>query len=229
MTTRRVLQPSPAYREDCRACPRLGRFLDEVGHAYPGYFCKPVPAFGVAKPHLLIVGLAPGLHGANRTGRPFTGDQAGELLFTTIHKFGFASRALSSRATDGLKLKDCRVTNAVKCLPPQNKPTTLEIHTCNPYLVAEMAETPRQSAILALGVVAHQAVLMAVGSRQSAHKFSHGGVHLLTTGQTLFDSYHCSRYNTNTGRLTEPAFHAVFRAIRAHVDLLGSANERVMG
>jgi uracil-DNA glycosylase len=211
-------QSASTYRANCRDCPRLCRFLVETRGGYPDYFCKPVPAFGVAKPRLLIVGLAPGLHGANRTGRPFTGDASGDWLFRALYKYGFANRPDALRKGDGIKLKDCRITNAVKCLPPSNKPSTLEIRTCNRYLRAELAETPRRGVILALGGVAHAAVLLATGSSRVAHKFGHAARHKLETGRILFDSYHCSRYNTNTGRLSENAFHEVFAAIRSHLD-----------
>ncbi len=218
MTTKSAAQPSTAYRSDCRDCPRLAIFLDDVKNGYPAYFCKPVPPFGVDVPKLLIVGLAPGLHGANRTGRPFTGDYAGALLYSTLHKFGFADRPVSVAANDGMKLIDCRITNAVKCLPPQNKPEPSEIGICNQYLRQEMADTPRQTVVLALGGIAHGAVLMAAGMKKSAHKFGHGAKHQLVTGHLLFNSYHCSRYNTNTRRLTEDTFHDVFKAIRNHLD-----------
>ena len=219
MTIKSQPQRSPTYQSDCRDCPRLATFLDDVKADYPSYFCKPVPPFGVAKPKLLIVGLAPGLHGANRTGRPFTGDYAGVLLYSTLHKFGFANRADSVAADDGMKLIDCRITNAVKCLPPQNKPETSEILVCNQFLREELAGTPRQTVILALGGIAHGAVLMATGLKKSAHKFAHGAQHLLPGGQVLFNSYHCSRYNTNTRRLTEQTFHDVFTAVTNHLKL----------
>ena len=219
MTTKNPLPRATAYRAGCRDCPRLAAFLDDVKRDYPNYFCKPVPPFGVAEPRLLIVGLAPGLHGANRTGRPFTGDYAGGLLYSTLHKFGFADRAVSVGADDGMQLIDCRITNAVKCLPPQNKPETAEIRTCNRFLQTELTETPRQTAILSLGGIAHAAVLMATGLKLSAHKFGHGARHRLASGHVLFNSYHCSRYNTNTRRLTESAFHDVFTAIRVHLNL----------
>lgn len=219
MTIKKVTQRPLEYNAECRDCPRLATFLDDVKVDHPSYFCKPVPSFGVSKPKLLIVGLAPGLHGANRTGRPFTGDYAGELLYTTLHKFGFADRATSVSADDGMKLIDCRITNAVKCLPPQNKPVTTEIRTCNQFLRTEIAETPRQTIILTLGGIAHGAVLMATGLKAGAHKFGHGAKHQLASGHVLFNSYHCSRYNTNTRRLTEITFHDVFAAIRAHLNL----------
>ena len=207
-----------AYDSQCRACPRLATFLDQVRTDHPGYFCLPVPPFGVARPELLIVGLAPGLHGANRTGRPFTGDYAGVLLYQTLHRFGFASGSESVSADDALQLKACRITNAVKCLPPQNKPLPVEIRTCNTFLANELAALPSTPAILALGTVAHAAVLTALGLKAGFCKFSHGASHLLPDGRRLFDSYHCSRYNTNTRRLTEAMFYEVFAAIREHID-----------
>lgn len=208
---------TPAYDPACRACPRLATFLDEVREDHPGYFCRPVPPFGDATPRLLVVGLAPGLHGANRTGRPFTGDYAGTLLYETLHRFGFASKAVSVSADDSLRLTGCRITNAVKCLPPQNKPLPLEIRTCNHFLGNEIEALPADTTILALGTIAHAAVLTALGLRAAHCKFAHGACHRLPGGQTLFDSYHCSRYNTNTRRLTEQMFHAVFDDIRAHI------------
>ena len=218
MTTRKSAKHALTHKADCRDCPRLATFLDDVKAGYPEYFCKPVPSFGIKKPALLIVGLAPGLHGANRTGRPFTGDYAGGLLYSTLHKFGFADRAISVSADDDMKMIDCRITNAVKCLPPQNKPDTSEVRICNQFLKAELAESPCQTAILALGGIAHGAVLMATGITPVTHKFGHGARHQLASGHVLFDSYHCSRYNLNTRRLTENAFHAVFAAIRAHLN-----------
>ncbi len=219
MTTRSSKQRSETYKSDCRDCPRLATFLDAVRAEYPSYFCKPVPPFGALKPALLIVGLAPGLHGGNRTGRPFTGDDAGSLLFSTLFKYGFADRPVSAGADDDMRLIDCRITNAVKCLPPQNKPDTTEIRTCNQFLRTELAATPRRTAILALGGIAHAAVLMATDVKLSSHKFSQGAKYRLASGRVLFDSYHCSRYNTNTRRLTEAMFHDVFSAIRAHLIL----------
>ena len=210
---KKTSQTPPAYDAGCRACPRLATFLDDVRKKHPGYFCLPVPPFGADQPKLLIVGLAPGLHGANRTGRPFTGDYAGVLLYETLHKFGFASEPVSVGADDGLRLKDCRITNAVKCLPPQNKPLPVEIRTCNRFLQSELAGLPPSTAILALGTVAHAAVLTAIGLKAGHCKFRHGAKHMLPSGQMLFDSYHCSRYNTNTRRLTEEMFHAVFAGI----------------
>lgn len=198
---------------ECRLCPRLSGFLDKVKIQQPGYFAKPVPSFGDDHPKLLIVGLAPGMHGANRTGRPFTGDYAGVLLYQTLHKFGYASADASVSADDGLQLKDCRITNAVKCLPPENKPTGDEIKVCNRYLTAEFSSLPNDLVILALGNIAHQAVLKAQGLKVGAYKFGHAARHVLPSGQILYDSYHCSRYNTQTRRLTEAMFHDVFESI----------------
>ena len=194
---------------ECRRCARLAGFLDEVKLQHPDYFARPVPSFGAEQPKLLIVGLAPGMHGANRTGRPFTGDYAGVLLYQTLHKFGYASAAVSLSADDGLQLQHCRITNAVKCLPPENKPTGAEINACNRYLAAEIASLPNDVVILALGNVAHQAVLKALDLKAAACKFGHGARHELPDGRILYDSYHCSRYNTQTRRLTAEMFRKV--------------------
>jgi len=201
----------------CRQCPRLATFLDEVKQDNPGYYAQPVLAFGDARPRLLIVGLAPGMHGANRTGRPFTGDHAGILLYQTLHRFGFASQAVSTASDDGLRLIGCRITNAVKCLPPQNKPETGEIKQCNPFLAQEIALLDRGSAILALGTIAHQAVLLACKLKARDYPFAHGASHALPNGLALHDSYHCSRYNTQTRRLTPEMFEAVFAAISSQL------------
>ncbi len=209
---------APGFDADCRRCPRLAAFLDQVKADNPGYHCRPVPPFGVARPKLLVVGLAPGLHGANATGRPFTGDHAGILLYETLHAFGFASRPESVSADDGLRLKQCRITNAVKCLPPANKPTTAEIRACNPFLRAELAALPKGAVILALGSIAHQAVLRALDLRLRDHPFGHGAFETLPDGRILASSYHCSRYNTQTKRLTPAMFRTVFRRIRRHLD-----------
>ena len=183
--------------------------------------------FGDPQARLLIVGLAPGMHGANRTGRPFTGDHAGILLYETLHAFGFGSLPDSVAADDALRLTDCRITNAVKCLPPENKPEPAEIRTCNHYLTAELKAAPEVKVILALGLVAHKAVLMALGLKQSALAFGHGARHVLPSheltpsgsrGSILIDSYHCSRYNTQTRRLTSANFQDVFRKIRDELD-----------
>ena len=202
---------------DCRACPRLAQFLDQVRLDHPGYHARPVPPFGVARPRLLVVGLAPGMHGANRTGRPFTGDYAGVLLYQTLHKFGFATREASVAADDGLKLVACRITNAVKCLPPQNKPDLSEIRQCNGYLRNELESVAPGGALLALGVVAHQAVLLAHAVKPAHFTFRHGAQHALPGGRALFDSYHCSRYNTQTRRLSAAMFEAVFAQICDHL------------
>lgn len=201
------------FTTDCRACPRLATFLEAGRAKHPDYFCKPVPAFGDDRPGLLIVGLAPGFHGANQTGRPFTGDHAGILLYETLHAFGYASRPVSVAADDGLQLIGCRITNAVKCVPPENKPETGEIKRCNAYLKQELAALPAGTAILALGLVAHKAVLMALGLKAAAYPFAHAAAHALPNHHQLHDSYHCSRYNTQTRRLTPEMFRAVFARI----------------
>lgn len=209
------------FRADCRRCPRLATHLAQVREAHPSYYALPVPPFGSADPALLIVGLAPGLHGANRSGRPFTGDYAGILLYETLHACGFASRPVSEHVDDGLELIDCRITNAVKCLPPENRPTTAEVRTCNGYLQAELAALAAGSIVLALGSVAHQAVLRALGLRQKAFPFGHGMGHALGADArdlVLLDSYHCSRYNQNTRRLTPAMFEAVLEEARRRVD-----------
>ena len=207
------------FSTDCRRCPRLARHLDRVRAGHADYHGRPVAAFGAAQPRLLIVGLAPGMHGANRTGRPFTGDHAGILLYDTLFRAGFASRPESTHAADGLKLLDCRITNAVKCLPPANRPLPEEVRRCNGYLAAEIRALPEGAAILALGLIAHQAVLMALDLKRSAHCFTHGARHALPGGPTLYDSYHCSRYNTQTRRLTPQMFRSVVDAIRADLRL----------
>ncbi|PWB57858.1 MAG: SPO1 DNA polymerase [Nitrosomonadales bacterium] len=202
----------------CRQCPRLASFLDAVKAENPAYHARPVLPFGDEKPRLLIVGLAPGMHGANRTGRPFTGDHAGILLYQTLHRFGFASGPESVSAGDGLKLLGCRITNAVKCLPPQNKPETAEIRQCNAFLREELAALPRGTAVLALGNVAHQAALWAQGLKIRDYPFAHAARYDLPSGLALYDSYHCSRYNTQTRRLTAGMFEAVFADVRNHLD-----------
>ena len=206
---------------DCPLCPRLAAFRATNRGAYPDWHNAPVASFGGLDARLLIVGLAPGLRGANRTGRPFTGDFAGDLLYATLGEFGFASGLYAARPDDGLRLIDCRITNAVRCVPPENKPTGAEAAACRPFLAAEIAALGRLRVILALGTLAHGAVLRTLGLRAKAAGFAHGAVHALPGGLSLADSYHCSRYNTNTGRLTEPMFHDVFREIRAHLDDAG--------
>jgi len=199
---------------NCTRCPRLASFLSNVRQEFPAYHGKPVPPFGDAKSRFLIVGLAPGKHGANATGRPFTGDYAGILLYETLHKFGFASAPTSMALDDGLELFNCRITNAVKCLPPENKPVGKEINTCNFYLANELKALPGNSIVLALGTIAHNAVLRALGQKLSAFKFGHNVVHKPDQDLTLVDSYHCSRYNTQTRRLTPEMFEQVFQTVR---------------
>ena len=205
--------PKAIFDRGCKACPRLAGFLDEVNARHPDYYCRPVPPFGDGSARLLIVGLAPGMHGANRTGRPFTGDHAGILLYETLHRFGFSSKAESLSADDGLTLLDCRITNAVKCLPPDNKPVGAEINTCNRFLANELDTLESGSIVLALGGIAHRAVVKARGLRQADYKFAHAADHDLGEFRML-DSYHCSRYNTNTRRLTPAMFDAVFERAR---------------
>jgi uracil-DNA glycosylase family 4 len=198
-----------AFDPMCRRCPRLAAFLDAVRLDEPSYFCRPVSPFGDPDARLLIVGLAPGKHGANRTGRPFTGDYAGILLYATLHKFGLASGPVSTAADDGLKLLNTRITNAVKCLPPDNKPLPLEIKACNDFLRVELEQSRSARVILALGTIAHAAVLRACHLPGGAHRFAHAAEHSLRGGRVLLDSYHCSRYNTQTRRLTPTMFEGV--------------------
>jgi uracil-DNA glycosylase family 4 len=212
-----VSLPTATYDEACRRCERLATFLAEVQSAHPTYWCKPVPPFGETAARLVIVGLAPGMHGANASGRPFTGDYAGILLYRTLHDYGFASQAVATARGDGLRLTGARITNAVKCLPPANKPTPGEVRTCNRFLAADLRTVPAGGVILALGRIAHDAALRALGLKPGAFAFAHGAQHALDGGRLLVDSYHCSRYNTNTGRLTEPMFRAVFDAIARHL------------
>jgi len=212
------------FDADCRRCPRLAGFLDEVSGLYPGYHARPVAPFGAPDAHLLIVGLAPGMHGANATGRPFTGDHAGILLYRMLYEFGFSNRPVSRARDDGLLLRDCRITNAVKCLPPQNKPTTGEVRCCNSFLGAELDGMPQGGVVLALGKLAHDAVLRAQALPLSGYVFAHAALHRLPSGIGLVDSYHCSRYNTQTRRLTEEMFADVFRLVR---ECLGSAASHV--
>jgi uracil-DNA glycosylase family 4 len=209
---------APEPPPDCRQCPRLAAFRDRYRAEEPHWFNAPVPSFGTTGARLLIVGLAPGLKGANRTGRPFTGDYAGDLLYSTLLSFGLAEGAYGADPADGLTLRDCMISNAVRCVPPENKPTPEEIATCRPYLQARIASLPDLRAILALGRIAHDQTLAALGLRKAAHGFAHGAQHALSERLTLFDSFHCSRYNTNTGRLTPGMFHAVFHSIRGHLD-----------
>ena len=202
---------------DCPLCPRLAAFRTDNRKREPDWFNAPVPNFGPASARLLIVGLAPGLKGANRTGRPFTGDFAGDLLYNTLIEFGFAKGRFEARIDDSLELVDARIINAVRCVPPENKPLPVEIRTCNQFLAAGFEEMPKLSAIVALGRIAHDAVLIAFGAKRSKFAFAHGAKHPLNDRLTLFDSYHCSRYNTNTGVLTPDMFRSVFRQVRSHL------------
>lgn len=208
-----AFQPALEGLEACTRCPRLSRALAGVRVAHEGYHARPVPPFGDQAPRLLVVGLAPGLHGANRTGRPFTGDYAGELLYGTLYRFGWASAPASVARDDGLVLGGCRITNAVKCWPPANKPLPGEVRECNAYLAEELGALAPGAAVLALGQVAHGAVLRTLGLRAGHAPFGHGVQADLPGGRTLFASYHCSRYNTQTRRLTAAMFEDVFRAI----------------
>lgn len=209
----------PQFDPDCRQCPRLAGFLDEVKSRYPDYHAAPVAPYGSHPARLLIVGLAPGMHGANATGRPFTGDYAGILLYATLHKFGFSNEPVSERLDDGLELIDCRITNAVKCLPPQNKPAGAEIRQCNSYLKTELAAQKKGDVILALGKIAHDAVLRALALRQVDYRFGHAAQYILPNGLNLLSSYHCSRYNTQTRRLTTAMFEEVLSTARQLLDV----------
>jgi uracil-DNA glycosylase family 4 len=208
---------------DCPFCPRLAAFRADHRGRFPDWHNAPVPSFGPEDARLLIVGLAPGLRGANRTGRPFTGDYAGDLLYATLVKFGFARGDYRADPGDGLELVDCRITNAVRCVPPENKPETAEIAACRPFLAGEIAGLRRLRAVLALGSIAHASTLAALGERRSRWLFAHGALHRLPGGLLLADSYHCSRYNTNTGRLTTGMFEAVFGKLREELSSLTPA------
>jgi uracil-DNA glycosylase family 4 len=209
--------PSSKAGRDCPRCPRLVAFRETWRTREPGWFNAPVPSFGPVEARLLIVGLAPGLRGANRTGRPFTGDYAGGLLYGTLREFGFARGEYQARPDDGLELVDVRITNAVRCVPPENKPTPLEINTCRDFLSPTIAEMPKLRAIVALGRIAHETTVKALGGKRSHALFNHGG-RAAIGGLTLYSSYHCSRYNTNTGVLTPAMFRAVFAAVRDQLD-----------
>jgi uracil-DNA glycosylase family 4 len=203
---------------NCPLCPRLVAFREEWRAREPGWHNAPVPTFGDRSGRLLVVGLAPGLRGANRTGRPFTGDYAGDLLYRTMIAFGFATGTYEARPDDGLRLVDAEIANAVRCVPPENKPTPAEINTCRTFLVAAIATMPRLAAIVALGRIAHDSTVRALGLKLRDAPFGHGSVHAIRPGLTLHDSYHCSRYNTNTGVLTEAMFRTVFAGVRDRVD-----------
>ena len=204
---------------NCRQCPRLATFLDEVKDKYPDYHARPVAPFGVDDPKLLVVGLAPGMHGANATGRPFTGDHAGILLYKALYKNGFSNQESATRADDGLELINCRISNAVKCLPPANKPTGEEINVCNQFLSAELETLSPGTVILALGLVAHKAVIKALNLKQKDYPFGHGNTASLANEQWLIDSYHCSRYNTQTRRLTEKMFFDIFKKVHELINI----------
>jgi uracil-DNA glycosylase family 4 len=192
-------------------------FRQKSRKSKPDWFNAPVPSFGPRDARVLIVGLAPGLQGANRTGRPFTGDWAGDLLYPTLEAYGFSRGHYDERPDDGLELLDCRITNAVRCVPPENKPTPAEINTCRDFLTATIAEMPELRALVVLGRVAHDSAVTVLGAKKSAHVFKHGGAHQIGMF-TLFSSYHCSRYNTNTGVLTPDMFRAVFAKVRVYLD-----------
>lgn len=214
-----MISPPAQPPRDCGLCPRLAAFRQQNQAAFPGFFNGPVPSFGPMDAELLLVGMAPGLKGANRTGRPFTGDYAGDLLYGTLRKYGFAQGDYAKEIDDGLTLHNARLTNAARCVPPKNKLEASEIKACRPFLRNELDALPRLKIVLAIGGDAHKAVLTALGLRASAEKFGHGAVHALqgidgrSSPLTLIDTYHCSRYNTNTGRLTEEMFHSVFDKI----------------
>lgn len=206
---------------DCALCPRLAGFIAANRTAHPDWFNAPVPSFGDASGRLLIVGLAPGLQGANRTGRPFTGDYAGDLLYSTLSAFGLSAGTYQARPDDGVSLQDAMITNAVRCVPPENKPTGAEIVTCRQFLISRIAQMPRLKVVLALGRIAHDSTVRALNAKPASAVFGHGRRHLLDGPRgplVLYDSYHCSRYNTNTGRLTTEMFHSVFAAMRQDLD-----------
>ena len=202
----------------CRRCHRLVSYTRSVQEQYPDYYCAPVAAFGDERARLLIVGLAPGKHGANASGRPFTGDASGDLLFRTLHKYGFANQPASTSINDGMVLNSCRITNAVKCLPPQNKPLGEEIHQCNSFLKQELESLPVGAIVVALGAISHKAIVKAFDLAQGQFRFSHHARHQLPGGLCLFDSYHCSRYNTQTRRLTVEMFEQLFADIKQRLD-----------
>ncbi|WP_454619451.1 uracil-DNA glycosylase [Bradyrhizobium cenepequi] len=213
ISTTSLVPASTEPDRNCPLCPRLAEFRAEARAKQPGWFNSPVASFGDADARLLVVGLAPGLQGANRTGRPFTGDYAGDLLYATLLEFGFAEGVYEARPDDGLRLIDCRISNAVRCVPPQNKPLPIEINTCRQFLAATIATMPKLRAIVLLGRIAHESTVKALGLRNAAAPFAHGAVHK-ADGIRLYDSYHCSRYNTNTGVLTPRMFRDVFAQVR---------------
>lgn len=209
------MRSEPAH--NCKLCPRLYDFIASQRSEHPDWHNGPVPTFGDEQARLLIVGLAPGLRGANKTGRPFTGDWAGDLLYATMKKYGFSQGTYAAHPDDGVNLHDAAITNAVRCVPPQNKPVGAEIATCNQFLKALFDERPEVQVVMALGRISHEAILRAFDLKRSAYSFGHNAVHALPNGLTMVDSYHCSRYNTNTGRLTIDMFEAVFETIVAQL------------
>jgi uracil-DNA glycosylase len=218
MTSSKISDCIPAGPDrDCPFCARLVAFRLRQRAAEPAWFNAPVPTFAGCEVEVLVIGLAPGLRGANRTGRPFTGDYAGDLLYRTLKEFGMATGSYEARPDDGLTLVRTAITNAVRCVPPENKPTGVEIATCRPFLQRTIAAFPRLKALVALGRIAHDSTLAALGCRRSAYPFAHAAEHPLDNGLTLFDSYHCSRYNTQTGRLTPDMFRAVFRRVAEQI------------
>ncbi len=214
-----LLKNTSSFNVNCIDCPRLCDHLKQVRNQYPAYYSRPVPSFGSAHPQLLVVGLAPGLHGANATGRPFTGDHAGILLYQMLYKYGFSNNPISRNANDSLKLKDSRITNAVRCLPPQNKPLGDEIDNCNHYLGEELENIKKEAIVLCLGRIAHSSTFKALHMKQSDYPFKHGQFHRLDDGKIIVDSYHCSRYNTQTKRLTEAMFDNVFKNIKKQLEI----------
>ncbi|WP_443971589.1 uracil-DNA glycosylase [Sphingobium sp. CR28] len=210
--------PAAEPSRDCPRCPRLVALREELRIEHPDWWNAPIRAFGDPAARIVIVGLAPGKHGANRTGRPFTGDYAGDLLFATLHKFGFSRGGYGSNLEDGLALVDIAILNAVKCLPPQNKPTPQEIHNCRPFLEKGIESLPNVQIFIALGQIAHQSAVKTLGGRLSQCRFGHLAEHRMPDGRMLIDSYHCSRYNQNTGRLTAAMFEAVFARARELLD-----------
>jgi uracil-DNA glycosylase len=217
------------YDRDCRRCPRLSAFLSGTRTRYPDYWARPVPSFGAAEPRIVLIGLAPGLHGANRSGRPFTGDYAGVLLYRTLYDAGLASAPESQAADDDLELLNVRIVNSVKCVPPQNKPLPAEIRNCNAYLGAELRTLGQARVYLALGRIAHDALLLALGLRRGGYPFAHGREHVLDAARWLIDSYHCSRYNTQTRRLTPSMFAAVVAQACERAGLPGRRSGGVRG
>ena len=217
MTRDEAGSPPPEPLKTCARCPRLADYRAANKISHPDYYNGPAPSFGPADARLLVVGLAPGLHGANRTGRPFTGDYAGDLLYRTLAKFGFSRGVYAADPGDGLTLAGAMISNAVRCAPPENKPTPAEIRACRPFLSARIEALARLEAIVCLGRIAHDSTLAALGVRAKDAPFAHGATHRLPRGIALFDSYHCSRYNTNTKRLTEEMFERVFAAVTRHL------------